>query len=102
MGESSSNPSDYDAYFAGRINESALGQQLKGKIERVTEVLPLVWDAEATYSPGQTVIHDGRIWSWQALPQATKRRRAATGRTSATPSPRRAPSSAVSTSWKWT
>ena len=65
LGESSSNPSDYDAYFAGRINESALGQQLKGKIERVTEVLPLVWNAEATYSPGQTVIHDGRIWSWQ-------------------------------------
>jgi len=65
IGESSSNPDDYDSYFAGRINESALGQQLRGKIERLTGVLPLVWDAAATYAPGESVIHDGRIWSWQ-------------------------------------
>ncbi|WMJ71321.1 phage tail protein [Stenotrophomonas sp. 24(2023)] len=65
MGEASSNAADYDAYFAGRINESALGQQLQQTLQRVGQVAPLVWDAAASYAPGQTVIHLGRIWSWQ-------------------------------------
>ncbi|WP_303638826.1 host specificity protein J [Stenotrophomonas tuberculopleuritidis] len=65
MGEASSNQSDYDAYFAGKISESALGQALRDKIESIDQIVPLIWDAEATYEPGQTVVHNGKIWSWQ-------------------------------------
>ncbi len=65
MGEASTNQSDYDAYFSGRITESALGQDLLGKIDSISEIVPLVWDPEATYEPGQTVIYNGKIWAWQ-------------------------------------
>lgn len=65
MGEASTNQSDYDAYFAGKISESALGQALRDKIESIDQIVPLIWDAAATYEPGQTVVHNGKIWSWQ-------------------------------------
>jgi len=65
MGEASTNQSDYDAYFSGKISESALGQGLRDKIESIDQIVPLIWDAEATYEPGQTVVHNGKIWSWQ-------------------------------------
>lgn len=65
MGEASTNQSDYDAYFSGKISESALGQALRGKIDSIDQIVPLIWDAAATYEPGQTVVHNGKIWSWQ-------------------------------------
>ncbi len=65
MGEASTNQSDYDAYFAGKISESALGQSLRDKIDSIDQIVPLIWDAAATYEPGQTVVHNGKIWSWQ-------------------------------------
>ncbi|WP_295573790.1 host specificity protein J [uncultured Stenotrophomonas sp.] len=65
MGEASTNQSDYDAYFAGKISESALGQALRSKIDSIDQIVPLIWDAADTYEPGQTVVHNGKIWSWQ-------------------------------------
>lgn len=64
MGEASTNQSDYDAYFSGRISESALGQDLLAKIDSIDQIVPLIWEAGATYDPGQTVIHSGKIWLW--------------------------------------
>jgi predicted phage tail protein len=64
MGEASTNQSDYDAYFSGRISESALGQDLLAKIDSIDQIVPLIWEAGATYEPGQTVIHNGKIWLW--------------------------------------
>lgn len=64
MGEASTNQSDYDAYFSGKISESALGQDLLAKIESIDQIVPLIWEAGATYEPGQTVIHNGKIWLW--------------------------------------
>jgi predicted phage tail protein len=66
MGEASTDQSKYDEYFSGRISESALGQDLLSKIESIDQIVPLVWDAAATYEPGQTVIYNGKIWAWQA------------------------------------
>lgn len=65
MGEASTDQSKYDEYFSGRISESALGQDLLEKIESIDQLVPLVWDAAATYSNGQTVIYNGRIYSWE-------------------------------------
>ncbi|HFF5960583.1 TPA: host specificity protein J [Stenotrophomonas maltophilia] len=65
MGESSTNQSDYDAYFSGKISESALGQSLQTKINSISGLVPLVWTAGATYEPGQTVVYNGRIWQWK-------------------------------------
>lgn len=65
MGEASTNQSDYDSYFSGKISESALGQALRGKIDSIDQIVPLIWDAAATYEPGQTVVYNGKIWSWQ-------------------------------------
>lgn len=64
VGESSIDQSEYDAYFSGRITESALGQDLLSKIDSIDSIVPLIWDANATYEEGQTVIYDGRIYSW--------------------------------------
>ncbi len=64
MGESSVNQSDYDAYFSEKISESALGQDLRTKINSIDNIVPLIWDSSATYEEGQTVIYDGRIYSW--------------------------------------
>lgn len=64
LGESSINQSEYDAYFSGRITESALGQDLLSKIDSIDQIVPLIWDANATYDDGQTVIYGGRIYSW--------------------------------------
>ena len=64
IGEASTNQSDYDAYFSGRISESALGQDLLAKIDSIDQIVPLIWEAGATYEPGQTVIHNGKIWLW--------------------------------------
>lgn len=65
MGESSTNQSDYDEYFSGRITESALGQDLLSKIDSIDQIVPLIWDPAAEYESGQTVVYDGKIWSWQ-------------------------------------
>lgn len=65
MGEASTNQSEYDAYFSGRITESALGQDLLSKIDSIDQIVPLIWDPDATYEPGQTVVYNGKIWSWQ-------------------------------------
>ena len=64
MGEASTDQSLYDAYFSGRITESALGQDLLSKIESIDQIVPLIWEAGATYQPGDTVIHNGKIWLW--------------------------------------
>lgn len=67
MGEASVDQSEYDAYFSGKISESALGQQLLAKIESIDSLqplLPLLWSADATYSQGQTVVQNGRTYSW--------------------------------------
>ncbi|PZT22726.1 host specificity protein J [Stenotrophomonas maltophilia] len=64
VGESSTDVTEYDAYFSGLINKSALGQELLSEIESISSIVPLVWDADATYEPGQTVVHNGKIWLW--------------------------------------
>lgn len=64
VGESSIDQTEYDAYFSGRITESALGQDLLSKIDSIDNIVPLIWDANATYEEGQTVIYNGRIYSW--------------------------------------
>ncbi|WP_241655245.1 host specificity protein J [Stenotrophomonas indicatrix] len=65
MGEASTDATLYDAYFSGLINKSALGQELLSEIESISGIAPLIWAADATYEPGQTVIHNGKIWSWK-------------------------------------
>lgn len=64
MGESSVDQTEYDEYFSGRITESALGQDLLSKIESIDGIVPLIWTADATYEEGQTVVYNGRIYSW--------------------------------------
>ncbi|WP_445390959.1 host specificity protein J [Stenotrophomonas pavanii] len=69
VGEASTNQSEYDAYFSGRISESALGQELLTKIEAIDSLeplLPLVYDADAIYEVGQTVVYGGRTYVWRA------------------------------------
>ncbi|WMJ68733.1 host specificity protein J [Stenotrophomonas sp. 24(2023)] len=65
MGEASSKQSDYDAYFVGKISESALGKSLQSKIGSISGLVPLVWTVGGAYEPGQTVVHNGRIWQWK-------------------------------------
>lgn len=64
VGESSTDVTEYDAYFSGLINKSALGQELLSEIESIGSIVPLIWVADATYEPGQTVVHNGKIWLW--------------------------------------
>lgn len=64
LGESSIDQTEYDEYFSGRITESALGQDLLSKIDSIDSIVPLIWDENATYDEGQTVIYNGRIYSW--------------------------------------
>ncbi|TGW21102.1 host specificity protein J [Stenotrophomonas maltophilia] len=64
VGESSTDVTEYDAYFSGLINKSALGQELLSEIESISDIVPLIWAADATYEPGQTVVHNGKIWLW--------------------------------------
>lgn len=64
VGESSTDVTEYDAYFSGLINKSALGQELLSEIESISDLAPLVWSADATYESGQTVVHKGKIWLW--------------------------------------
>lgn len=66
MGEASTNATLYDAYFSGLINKSALGQDLLAEIQSISDIVPLIWSGDATYEPGQTVVHNGKIWSWKA------------------------------------
>ncbi|HDS1622132.1 TPA: host specificity protein J [Stenotrophomonas maltophilia] len=65
MGESSTDAAAYEEYFRNQITESALGQALRGKIDSIDQIVPLIWDTAATYEPGQTVVYNGKIWSWQ-------------------------------------
>lgn len=65
MGEASTDATLYDTYFSGLINKSALGQELLSEIESTSGLVPLIWDAEATYELGANVVHDGKIWSWR-------------------------------------
>ncbi len=64
VGESSTDVTEYDAYFSGLINKSALGQELLSEIESISSIVPLIWVEDATYEPGQTVVHNGKIWLW--------------------------------------
>lgn len=64
VGESSTDVAEYDAYFSGLINKSALGQELLSEIESISSIVPLIWDADATYEAGQTVVRNGKIWLW--------------------------------------
>lgn len=64
VGESSIDQTEYDEYFSGRITESALGQDLLSKIDSIDSIVPLIWSADATYEEGQTVVYNGRIYSW--------------------------------------
>ncbi|NIJ84482.1 putative phage tail protein [Xanthomonas arboricola] len=64
MGESSTDATAILEYLSGQIGLSELSQQLRTQIESIADLVPLVWDAGATYSSGQTVVHDGTIWSW--------------------------------------
>jgi len=65
MGQASTDLSAYEEYFRGKIVESSLGQDLLSKIESTSGLVPLIWKAGATYEPGQTVVHNGRIWQWK-------------------------------------
>ncbi len=64
VGESSTDVTEYDAYFSGLINKSALGQELLSEIESIGDIVPLIWAGDATYEQGQTVVHNGKIWLW--------------------------------------
>ncbi|EJP77294.1 TPA: DUF1983 domain-containing protein [Stenotrophomonas maltophilia] len=64
VGESSTDVAEYDAYFSGLINKSALRQELLSEIESISSIVPLIWDADATYEAGQTVVRNGKIWLW--------------------------------------
>lgn len=64
VGESSVDQTDYDRYLSGRITESALGKDLLSKIDNIDNIVPIIWDANATYEKGQTVVYNGRIYSW--------------------------------------
>lgn len=67
MGEASTDQTKYDEFFSGKISQSALGQDLLAKIDTIDQVVPLLWNPEAVYAPGQTVIRDGKIWSWEGV-----------------------------------
>ncbi|NMT33318.1 host specificity protein J [Stenotrophomonas maltophilia] len=64
VGESSTDVTEYDTYFSGLINKSALGRELLSEIESISSIVPLIWAADATYESGQTVVHNGKIWLW--------------------------------------
>lgn len=64
VGESSTDVTEYDAYFSGLVNKSALGQELLSDIESISDIRPLIWAADATYEQGQTAVHNGKIWLW--------------------------------------
>ncbi|PJO53745.1 host specificity protein J [Stenotrophomonas lactitubi] len=64
MGQASTDLSEYEEYFRGKIVESSLGQDLLAKIESTSGLVPLIWAEGATYEPGQTVVYNGRIWLW--------------------------------------
>lgn len=66
VGESSTDQSQYDEYFSGRINESALGQELQSKIDSIDSIVPLIWSSGDTYNKGDLVIYDGVIYSWNS------------------------------------
>ncbi|MCD0280450.1 host specificity protein J [Xanthomonas melonis] len=64
MGESSTDATAILEYLAGKISVTELAQELRASIESISDLVPLVWDAGATYSNGQTVVRNGVIWSW--------------------------------------
>lgn len=64
MGEASTDVGEYEEYFRGKITESSLGQDLLAKIESTSGLIPLIWSEDAIYEPGQTVVHNGKIWLW--------------------------------------
>ncbi len=64
VGEASVDQNEYDEYFSGKIRESALGQDLLDKIGSIDQFVPLVWTEDGVYEPGQTVVYNGKIWSW--------------------------------------
>lgn len=69
MGEASTDQTEYDEYFSGKISESALGQELLAKIEAIDSLeplLPLLWSVDGVYQQGQTVVWNGRTYSWIA------------------------------------
>jgi len=52
MDEASTDATLYDAYFSSLINKGALGQKLLAEIESISDIVPLIWSADATYEPG--------------------------------------------------
>ncbi|WP_274340067.1 host specificity protein J [Xanthomonas campestris] len=52
-------------YLTGKITSSQLGQDLLSKVNSINGLLPLIWVSTATYSKGQTVIYEGKIYSWE-------------------------------------
>ncbi|HEL7676424.1 TPA: hypothetical protein UL918_000780 [Stenotrophomonas maltophilia] len=102
VGESSTDVAEYDAYFSGLINKSALRQELLSEIESISSIVPLIWDADATYEAGQTVVRNGKIWLWTDAPPAMRNRRARSGRVWAMLWPRPVRWLGESTSWSWT
>ncbi|MCU1193560.1 host specificity protein J [Stenotrophomonas maltophilia] len=64
MGEASTDVGEYEEYFRGKITASSLGQDLLAKIESTSALVPLVWSEDAIYEPGQTAVHNGKIWLW--------------------------------------
>ncbi|TVS49114.1 DUF1983 domain-containing protein [Xanthomonas perforans] len=64
MGESSTDATAILEYLAGKISVTELAQELRKSIESISDLVPLVWDPEAIYASGQTVVYAGVIWSW--------------------------------------
>ncbi|TQU86587.1 host specificity protein J, partial [Xanthomonas perforans] len=64
MGESSTDATAILEYLAGKISVTELAQELRKSIESISDLVPLVWDPEAIYASGQTVVYAGLIWSW--------------------------------------
>ncbi|MGV1119132.1 host specificity protein J [Xanthomonas translucens] len=66
VGRSSTDADAILDYLTGKITASQLGQDLLAKVESIDDLLPLVWNPDATYSQGQTVIYEGQIYSWES------------------------------------
>ncbi|MGY4892390.1 UNVERIFIED_CONTAM: DUF1983 domain-containing protein [Xanthomonas axonopodis] len=64
MGESSTDATAILEYLAGKISVTELAQELRTAIESISDLVPLVWDPQASYTNGQSVVYAGVIWSW--------------------------------------
>lgn len=66
VGTSSSDASAILEYLTHQITETQLAQDLLDKIDAIDDIVPLVWDPDATYEQGQSVVFGGVIYGWNS------------------------------------